>query len=93
MNEELIRKIASDLKIYKFRLESEEEYNQRLIFSAGAIWAKTLLYGDSINDFNETKSYINVDKRYVHYYLSKVINAYLNIMSINKNWLGDSQNK
>lgn len=91
MNEELIRKIASDLKIYKFRLESEEEYNQRLIFSAGSIWAKTLLYGNSINDSNETKSYINVDKRYVHYYLSKVINAYLNIMSINKNWLGDSQ--
>ncbi len=91
MKKELINKIASDLKIYKFELESEEEYNQRLIFSASAMWAKTLLYGNSINDLNDTKKYINVDKRYVTHYLSKVIVGYLNIMDINIDWIIDDE--
>ena len=91
MKKELINKIASDLNIYKFELESKEEYNQRLIFSSSAIWAKTLLYGNSINDSNDTKKYINVDKRYVSHYLSKVIVGYLNIMNTNLNWIIDDE--
>lgn len=87
MKIELKNKIANDLNIHKFHLETEEEYNQRLIFSTSAIWAKTLLYGNSINDSNNTKKYINVDKRYVSYYLSKVIEAYLNIMTIKIDWI------
>ena len=39
MQNRLIQTIVSDLKVNRFTEESECEFNQRLIYSAGAAWA------------------------------------------------------
>ena len=53
MQNELQIRIAKDLNIIKFNSESENEYNQRIVYSAVSLWVRTLIYGNSINDMRQ----------------------------------------
>ncbi|MGF7060874.1 hypothetical protein [Brassicibacter mesophilus] len=87
MKDKLIKTLARDLKINQFTDESECEYNQRLIYSAGAAWAKTLVYGRSYADSKLSDSFINTDIMYIETHLSKVLEAYLLCFDINHDWI------
>ncbi|MFA9423138.1 MAG: hypothetical protein ACERLG_06150 [Sedimentibacter sp.] len=87
MKDKLIKTLARDLKVNRFTDESECEYNQRLIYSAGAAWAKTLVYGHSYTDSKSNDSFINTDIMYIETHLSKVLEAYLRCFDINVDWI------
>ncbi len=87
MKEKLRNTLACDMNIFKFADETEREYNQRLIYSAGAAWTKTLVFGNSYTDKEENKSYINVDIMYIQTHLSKVLEAFLKCFDIDMNWI------
>lgn len=87
MKNELISTLATDLKINKFSDESEIEYNQRLIYSAAAAWAKTLVYGHSYSDHALENDFVNTDIMYIQIHLSKVLEAYLQCFKINRDWI------
>ncbi|GKX31360.1 hypothetical protein SH1V18_38400 [Vallitalea longa] len=87
MKDKLIRILARDLKVNRFTDESECEYNERLIYSAGAAWAKTLVYGRSYADSKLSDSFINTDIMYIETHLSKVLEAYLRCFDINLDWI------
>jgi hypothetical protein len=89
MKEKLRKALADDMNIYRFKDETECEYNQRLIYSAGAAWVKTLVYGHSYADNNNKNNYnyVNTDIMYVESHLSKVLEAFLKCFEINTNWL------
>ena len=53
MIDELRTKISNDLQIIKFKGESIRDYNQRIIYSALSMWVRSLLNGNSINDFKD----------------------------------------
>jgi len=44
MKDKLLLKISSDLKLNRYKDESECEFHQRIIYSAGAAWVKSLVY-------------------------------------------------
>lgn len=87
MKDKLIKTLASDLKVNRFIDESECEYNQRLIYSAGAAWTKTLVYGHSYADNKLSNNFINTDIMYIKTHLSKVLEAYLKCFDINLDWI------
>lgn len=87
MKNELISTLSTDLKINKFSDESEIEYNQRLIYSAAAAWAKTLVYGHSYADSELQNDFVNTDIMYIQTHLSKVLEAYLQCFEINSDWI------
>jgi hypothetical protein len=93
MNDDLKRDMARDMGIVRFENETEESFNQRLIYSAGAEWVKTLVYGNSYADIANLKeqesNYTNVDIMYIKTHLSTVIEAYLQMFPISKTWFNE----
>lgn len=87
MNKMLKEQMTRDLSMVKFADETDQEYNQRLIFSAAAFWVQTLLYGHSMSDMGKEFQYASVDIMYVRTCLEKVVSAYLEIFSVNSTWL------
>lgn len=87
MYSELKQRIESDLCINKFKLESEEQYNQRLIYSVLAMWAKTFVYGQPINSKENELGYIDTHILYIQSNLKRIIRAYIDIFPINITWL------
>lgn len=87
MKDKFKKILANDMNIKKFSDESECEYNQRLIYSAGAAWAKTLVFGNSYTDNKINKCYVNSDIMYVETHLSKVLEAFLKSLVVNEDWL------
>lgn len=87
MKDELRKVLADDMNVYRFTYETEREYNQRLIYSAGAAWAKAFVYGHSYADNKGNENYVNTDIMYVETHLSKVLKAYLNCFDIKDDWL------
>lgn len=90
MRDELKDKISKDLKISKFKKESFLEYHQRLIYSALSMWVRSLIMGNSVNDYkSDVEDVENVfpDIGYVQYNLSKVAEAFLMVYPCNMDWL------
>lgn len=87
MKDTLKKALANDMNICRFTSERECEYNQRLIYSAGAAWAKALVYGHSYADIESNKKYIHSDIMYVKTHLAKVLEAYLKSFDIKTGWL------
>ena len=83
MINEVCRKIGCDLNITKYEKETDNEYTQRVIFSASSMWVRTLIYGNNIEDNSE----VYPDIMYVQSRLAKVINAYLDCMEVNLDWI------
>ena len=83
MINEVCRKIGCDLNISKYEKETDNEYTQRVIFSASSMWVRTLIYGNNVEDNSEAYP----DIMYVQSRLAKVINAYLDCMEVNLDWL------
>ncbi|NLD47915.1 MAG: hypothetical protein GX660_12090 [Clostridiaceae bacterium] len=87
MKDKLRKVLADDMNVYRYTYETECEYNQRLIYSAGSAWAKALVYGHSYSDIKSNENYVNTDIMYVETHLSKVLEAYLNCFDIKDDWL------
>ena len=92
MKNRLRTKIASDMNIRPFQDEPDCNFNQRLIFSAGSAWAKTLVYGRSYADVKNEYDFVNTDIMYIQSHLAKVIEGYLEIFDISREWLGGEIN-
>jgi len=92
MRNSMIQAIEDDLKIFRFAEETECEYNQRLIYSAGASWAKTLVYGHSHADSKLNDNFVHTDIMYIESLLSKVLEAYLQCFDINMDWIESGTN-
>jgi len=93
MQNELRARIAKDLNITKFNNESENEYNQRLVYSAASMWVRTLIYGNSISDIRQDSVIGYPDIMYVQSHLGKVIGAYIKSLKMNLDWLEINYNK
>lgn len=87
MKNELQEKIANDLNIIKFQKETENEFNQRILYSAASMWVKTLIHGNSANDIRQEKMIKYPDIMYVQSHLSKVIKAYISCLEVNLDWI------
>lgn len=93
MQNELQIRIAKDLNIFKFNRESENEYNQRIVYSAASMWVRTLIYGNSINDMRQDRVIVYPDIMYVQSRLSKVIGAYIKSLKVNLDWIESKYSK
>lgn len=91
MKNELKQALAIDMNIINFVDESDCDFNQRLIYSAGAAWAKTLVYGHSYSDMNVDYDFVNTDRLYIQSYLTKILNVYLKNFAVNYDWLNSKQ--
>lgn len=87
MKDKLKQVLAADMNIRRFKDESDCDFNQRLIYSAGAAWAKTLVYGQSYTDVKAGYDFANTDIMYIQSHLGKVLEAYLKSFEVNYKWL------
>ena len=87
MKKELQTRVAKDLNIIKFQNETENEFNQRILYSAASLWVKTLIHGNSLNDIRQEKIIIYPDIMYLQSHLSKVMKAYVSCLEMNFDWL------
>lgn len=85
MINEVCMKIGEDLNISKYEKETDNEYVQRVIFSASSIWVRTLIFGSNVED--EVDAYPDI--MYVQSRLAKVLNAYLENMEVNLDWISE----
>ena len=92
MIDELRTKISNDLQIIKFKGESIRDYNQRIIYSALSMWVRSLLNGNSINDFNGDIDKTFPDFLYVQSNLSKIAQSFLTSFECNPDWLDMNDN-
>ena len=83
------KQIANDLNVIKFTDETEQDYNQRIIYSAAAMWIRSLIYSNYTNDSN----WSNVDILFVQSNLAKIISKYLEIFTVNIDWLESDTKK
>jgi len=95
VNNFLISRISTDLNINKYDNETDEEYGNRLIYTALAVWARTLVLGESYSDLdNETEKktvyYHNVDRMHIQSRLSQIAYGMLMTIPHCKTWVGDS---
>lgn len=87
MKNELQKKISKDLNIVKFLKESDNEFNQRLIYSAASMWVKSLIHGNSANDIRQGKEINYPDIMYVQSHLKKVIKVFIKTLTLNLDWI------
>lgn len=95
MDDILIRQIATDLNINRYRNESDKEYGNRLIYTALGVWARTLVLGRAYTDLSyETKNintdYNNVDIMHMQYRLSQIANGMLRTIPHYNEWIGSN---
>lgn len=88
MNTKLLNTIENDLRINRFIDELESDYYQRIIYSVGASWAKTLVFGNSYSDDKSDDDFVNTDIMYIEVHLSKVLLSFLKSFDIDSKWLG-----
>lgn len=93
MIDELKRQMSHDLNIYKYKNEMEKEYNQRLIYSGLASWVRSLICGNSINDYAMSIEDKFPDIMYVQSNLTKVAEAFLNSFDVDENWIEVDENQ
>ncbi|MBU3218186.1 hypothetical protein LL033_01155 [Clostridium estertheticum] len=90
MNNVLMEQLSCDLNISKFNVETEEEYGNRLIYSALVAWARVQVLGKSYTDIyyvNEDKlEYHNVDVMHIKSRLSQVAYGMLNAIPHSGKW-------
>ncbi len=91
MKHKLLMRIASDMNIRRFQDELDCDFNQRIIYSAGSAWAKTLVYGRSYADIKNKYDFANADIMYIQSHLARVIEGYLEIFDVNLNWLKEEK--
>ncbi|MBU3191747.1 hypothetical protein K9O30_20515 [Clostridium bowmanii] len=90
MNNVLIEQLSCDLNIIKFKVETEEEYGNRLIYSALVAWARVQVLGKSYTDIYYAKKdeldYHNVDVMHIQSRLSQVAYGMLNAIAHSYKW-------
>lgn len=77
--------MGEDLNISKYEKETDNDYVQRVIFSASSLWVRTLIFGNNVEEDVD----IYPDIMYVQSRLAKVINAYLESMEVNLDWISE----
>lgn len=95
MDNLLIRQISSDLNINRYQNESIEEYGNRLIYSALAAWARTLVLGKSYTDLSDETENIygdchNVDIMHIQVRLSQIAHGMLMAIPHCEDWVVNS---
>ena len=98
MNKNIVRKISSDLNINKYNNESNEEYGNRLIYTALAAWARTLVLGKSYADLDDEARYANadyhnVDIMHIQVRLTQIAYGFLMSTLHSKDWFINSRIK
>ncbi|MPM39412.1 hypothetical protein SDC9_86045 [bioreactor metagenome] len=83
---DLIQQISSDLKISKFIGEEQNDYLNRIIYSAIAMW---LIHSTWDKKFKENYSRIGVSKTYLTRKISKLISEYIAIFPSFKDYLDE----
>ncbi len=85
---ELVKRISSDLKIFKFSCESNETYKSRLIYSAVAEWARSMLSNKSFFDVNNYENYKDkgVDKLHIIKRLTQISHAMIFSIYCERRW-------
>lgn len=94
MNEDIVKKISSDLNINRYNNESNEKYGNRLIYTALATWARTLVLGKSYTDLaDEAKyadiSYHNIDIMHIQVRLTQIAYGMLMSMPHSEDWISN----
>jgi len=93
MDNILIKRISADLGIHRYNGETEEEYGHRLIYSALAAWARTLVLGESYTDLGnemEEAYYHNVDRMHIQARLSQIAYGLLSAIPYCDTWIEGS---
>ncbi len=83
MNNELLSQISEDLQIVKYPTENYNSYTSRVMYSALALWLKTICL-DGITQKNQ-KNY-SITKKYFHQRGSKVLNDFIEFFPTSKEW-------
>lgn len=92
MNNSLIKQISFDLNIGKYSDETNEEYGNRLVYTALAAWARNLVLGESYTDLNEeaaNSNYHNVDIMHIQSRLTQIAYGMLTVIPHSKTWFGN----
>lgn len=94
MNNLLKQQLSADLNISKFSIETEEEYGNRLIYSALVAWARVQVLGRSYTDINSEADteldYHNADVMHIQTRLSQVAYGVLNAIPHRSEWIKNS---
>ena len=90
----LVSRISTDLKINKYDNETNEEHGNRLIYTALAAWARTLVLGESYADLdnqteNTTIYYHNVDIMHIQSRLTQIAYGMLMTIPHCKTWIAN----
>lgn len=96
MTQLLTKQMSSDLTIYKYNNESNQEYGNRLIYTALASWARTLVLGKSYTDLSSEAEhsnidYHNVDIMHIQVRLTQIASGMLMTIPHCKNWIGNGE--
>ncbi len=89
MSIDLMVRIADDLNINKFKNENEESYLNRILYSAFALWLKTICL-DGIS--NTTQSNYSISKHYHHTRGEFIINNLLEFFPEKRVWFKSNEN-
>jgi hypothetical protein len=76
LKNDLLYQIAKDLKIEKFRGEEQDEYTNRLVYSAIGCW---LIHSLQDKDFMDNYNKKGISKSYLTRKISKVVSEYVDI--------------
>ena len=91
MSDVLRQRISSDLNVSQFECETEEDYGNRLVYSALVAWARVLVLGSSYTDIsteNDTlNDYHNVDIMQIQTRLHQVAYGMLSAIKHRNEWI------
>lgn len=84
LKNDLIQQISSDLKISKFNDEEQNDYLNRLIYSAIAVW---MIQSTGDKSFKENYNRTGVSKSYLTRKVSTIVSEYISIFPSFRNFL------
>lgn len=86
-----MQRISSDLHISRFASETEEDYGNRLIYSALIVWARVQVLGSSYTDIcsedDTLNSYHSIDIMHIQTRLSQVAYGMLSAIKHGSGWI------
>lgn len=90
LKSEMIKTMSDDLNIYQFKNELEEEYLNRLIYSAIGLWMQYSILDHDLNDC-ELYSKRGVSKAYLTRKINKIVMEYISIFPSFADFISDLQ--
>jgi len=91
MSDVLRQRISSDLNVNQFECETEEDYGNRLIYSALVAWARVQILGKSYTDISAENEiltdYHNIDIMQIQTRLSQVAYAMVSVIKHKNEWM------